>query len=241
VAVQLPPQLKDSTSEVCGNVPSNPDCVFCQEFDGQESSIYHEFLGHKLPNRLIHATEHFLVFPPLGEFVEGGLLITTREHRLSMAHLPDACYDELERLMAETAELLLAHYGCRPLFFEHAPVSSGNKGTCCVDHAHLNVFPVRVDVCERLKNKFPHIAIGGMCQLKAMAKRNQAYLFLQTNVGTRFVYDAGLVPSQYIRRIVTAELGMPERWHWRDYLGLEELEHTVAKLAGWRNSHAATR
>jgi inosine/xanthosine triphosphate pyrophosphatase family protein len=231
----------DAAANACQNIPSNPDCVFCQEFDGQESSVYQELSGGKLPSRLIHATEHFLVFPPLGEFMEGGLLITTREHRFSMAHLPDAYYDELESLMAETAELLLAHYGCRPLFFEHAPVAPGDKGTCCVDHAHLNIFPVRVDVHERLIKKFPHLAIGGMRQLKALARRNQAYLFLQTNVGTRFVYDAGLVPSQYIRRIITAELGMPERWHWRDYLGLEELERTFATLAGWRNSHASAR
>jgi hypothetical protein len=223
------------------NVSCNPDCVFCQEFDDPESSLYHELLGHKLPSRLIHATEHFLVFPPLGQFIEGGLLISTREHLFSMGHLPDAYYDELERLMAETAELLLAHYGCRPLFFEHAPVAPGDKGTCCVDHAHLNIFPVRVDVHHRLTKKFPHLAIGGMCQLKAMAKRDQAYLFLQTNAGTRFVYDAGLVPSQYIRRIITAELGMTDRWHWRDYLGLDELERTFARLAGWRNSHASTR
>jgi hypothetical protein len=78
-----------------------------------------------------------------------------------------------------------------------------------------------------------------MRQLKSLAKSEQAYLFLQTNDGARFVYDAGVVPSQLIRRIVTAELGMPERWHWRDYLGLEELERTVAELAGWRNSHAS--
>jgi len=230
----------DSASHSCSNVASNPDCVFCREFDGHESSIYQQFHGHKLPDRIVHATEHFLVFPPLGQFVEGGLLIATREHLLSMAHLPDAYYDELELLMAETAELLKAHYGCRPLIFEHAPVAAGNKGTCCVDHAHLNVFPVRVEVHERLKTKFPFVSLGGMRQLKAMGQRDQAYLFLQTNAGTRYVYDAGIVPSQYIRRIVTAELGMPERWHWRDYLGLEELERTVATLAGWRNARAAT-
>jgi inosine/xanthosine triphosphate pyrophosphatase family protein len=230
-----------AVSEICSTVSSNPDCVFCQEIDDPESSIYFELLGSKHPSRLIHFTEHFLVFPPLGQFVQGGLLITTREHRLSMAHLPDAYYDELERLMAETAELLLAHYGCRPLFFEHAPVASGNKGTCCVDHAHLNIFPVRVDVHDRIKTKFPHTPIDRMCQLKTMVKRNQAYLFLQTNVGTRCVYDAGIVPSQYIRRIVTSELGMPDRWHWRDYLGLDELERTIATLAGWRKSHVSTR
>jgi inosine/xanthosine triphosphate pyrophosphatase family protein len=240
-AVQLPPQPSDSECETRCTVERNPDCVFCQEFDGEGSSVYQELLGDKLPSRLIHATEHFLVFPPLGQFVEGGLLITTREHRFSMAHLPDAYYEALERLMAETAEVLLAHYGCRPLFFEHAPIAPGDKGTCCVDHAHLNIFPVRVDVHSRLIKKFPHFAIGGMCQLKALANRGQAYLFLQTNVSTRFVYDAGLVPSQYIRRIITAELGMPERWHWRDYLGLEELERTFAKLAGWRSSDASAR
>ncbi len=227
-----------SASDSSQDVPGNADCVFCQEFAGSEPSVYQELSDGKLRSRLVHASEHFLVFPPLGEFVEGGLLITTREHLFSMGHLPDDYYDELERLMSETAELLLAHYGCRPLFFEHAPVAPGNKGTCCVDHAHLNVFPVRVDVHERLIKKFPHLSIGGMCQLKALAKRKEAYLFLQTNAGTRFAYDAGLAPSQYIRRIITAELGMPERWHWRDYLGLDELERTYAKLTGWKISHA---
>jgi inosine/xanthosine triphosphate pyrophosphatase family protein/diadenosine tetraphosphate (Ap4A) HIT family hydrolase len=216
----------------------NPSCVFCQEFDGSKSSIYHDLLGQKLPSRLIHATEHFFVFPPLGEFIEGGLLITTREHYLSMAHLPDRLYDELDRLMAETSEILQSHYGCDPLFFEHAPVSSGEKGTCCVDHAHLNVFPVQVEVHDRLKNKFPFVEIGGMRQLSLMPQRNHAYLFLQTNAGTRFVYDSCIVPSQYIRKIITEELGMPERWHWREYLGLEELERTYAALLGWRTFDA---
>jgi inosine/xanthosine triphosphate pyrophosphatase family protein len=227
------------TAAPCASVASNPDCVFCQEFDADGNSVYHDLLGDKLPSRLVHATEHFLVFPPLGEFIEGGLLITTREHRVSMAHLPEAYYEELERLIAETSDLLLARYKCRPLIFEHAPVAPGEKGTCCVDHAHLNVFPVPVDVHSRLIRKFPHFAIGEMRELRAMGERRQAYLFLQTNVGTRFVYDAGVAPSQYIRRIITAELGMSERWHWRDYLGLDELQRTHAALADWRISDAS--
>ena len=52
-------------------------------------------------------------------------------------------------------------------------------------------------------------------------------------------YDAGIVPSQYVRRIVTSELGMPDRWHWREYIGLEELQRTFATLSPWRHSHAA--
>ncbi len=215
------------------------ECVFCQEFDGSGRSIYHELLGRDLPSRVVHRTKHFLVFPPLGQFIEGGLLLATRDHQFSMATLPEAYYADLERLMAETGELLAQRYGIRPLMFEHAPAAPGDKGTCCVDHAHLNVFPARVDVHAHL-SKFPHAEIGPMSNLSASWFRNRPYLFLQSNEGRRFVYDAGIVPSQYVRRIVTRELGMPERWHWREYLGLDELKRTVTALSPWRLSHAST-
>jgi inosine/xanthosine triphosphate pyrophosphatase family protein len=215
-------------------------CVFCQEFAGHASSIYRQLLGRELPSRVVHATPHFLVFPPLGQFIEGGLLLVTREHHLAMAYLPESYYDDLERLMRETSDLLWQRYGCRPLFFEHAPVAPGDKGTCCVDHAHLNVFPVDVDVHRHLE-QLPHVRIGRMCELAHARPSNQAYLFLQTQQGARFVYDAPLVPSQYIRKIVTAGIGRPDRWHWREYLGLEELQRTFAALSGWNRHDAAAR
>ena len=121
----------------------NRQCVFCQEFDGSGNSIFHEMLGPEIPSRVVHRTEHFLAFPPLGQFIEGGLLLATRDHQISMATLPEAYYAELERLIAETCDLLAVRYGTQPLLFEHAPAAPGDKGTCCVDHAHLNVFPAR--------------------------------------------------------------------------------------------------
>ena len=229
------PAGPDHEYMVPDGVPGHRECVFCQEFDGSGRSIYHEILGPVLPSRVVHRTEHFVVFPPLGQFIEGGLLLATRDHRVSMAALPDAYYADLDRLMAETCDLLAERYGCRPLLFEHAPAAPGDKGTCCVDHAHLNVFPARADVHAHLR-KFPHAEIGPMSNLSASWFRDRPYLFLQTNEGRRFVYDAGIVPSQYVRRIITAELGMPERWHWRQYLGLDELKRTFAALSPWSRS-----
>ena len=209
-------------------------CVFCAEFDGTEDSIYHKLLGGELPSRIVRETDHFLVFPPLGQFIEGGLLLASREHLLSMAHLPAEYYAELESLVEETARVLQRHYGCRPVFFEHAPIAPGVKGTCCVDHAHLNVFPVDVDVHAVLR-QFPHHAIGLMSELAMRRQRGQPYLFLQAGDGKRYVYEPGVVPSQLVRKIIAAQLGMPERGHWRDYLGLEELKRTAAVLSGWRS------
>lgn len=221
-------------SSLTGNPQSPcPACPFCDEFAGEPGSVFSRLSGGTIPSRILHETGHFLVFPPLGEFVEGGLILASREHLLSMAHLPPSYYEELERLMKETSELLHKRYGCRPLFFEHSPVGAGTKGTCCVDHAHLNVFPVAVDVHPQLE-RFPHAAVVRMAELGEPPHRDRPYLFLQTNQGQRLVYDAGVVPSQYVRQIVTARLGMFERWHWRDYLGLEELKRTLQSLAGWR-------
>jgi diadenosine tetraphosphate (Ap4A) HIT family hydrolase len=215
----------------CGGAQT-ASCVFCSEFEGNHDSVFHELLGTELHSRTVRQTEHFLVFPPLGQFVEGGLLVATREHLLSMAHLPPEYYPELERLMEEVATVVQQHYGRRPVFFEHAPISAGVKGTCCVDHAHLNVFPVDVDIHRHLE-KFPHRTIGRMSELVSFWHRGVPYLFLETGDGRRYAYEPGIVPSQYVRRIITHELGMSDRWHWRDYLGLEELKRTMATLADW--------
>jgi hypothetical protein len=210
----------------------HPDCVFCSEFTGQTDTVFQKLTGKAIPTRILRQTGHFVVFPPLGQFIEGGLLLASREHLISFACLPECYYDELEDLVHEIGEQLLLHFGCMPVFFEHAPLAPGDKGTCCVDHAHLNIFPVRVDVHEHLSH-FPHCQIHSLKELAAMPARDGGYLFLQNMDGRRYVYQAGIVPSQYVRRIITAKLGIPERWHWRDYLGLEELKRTMDKLSSW--------
>ena len=118
-------------------------------------------------------------------------------------------------------------------FSSTAPRSAADKGTCCVDHAHLNVFPVVVDVYRHLQT-LPHTRIRHFRDLGGLGRRGQPYLFLQTNAGQRFAYEVEVVPSQHIRKIITAELGMADRWHWREYLGLEELKRTMSVLSGWR-------
>ena len=221
-------------SSLTGNPQSPcPACPFCDEFAGEAGSVFSRLSGGTIPSRILHETDHFLVFPPLGEFVEGGVILASREHLLSMAHLPPSYYEELERLMRETSELLHKHYGCRPLFFEHSPVGAGDEG----DLLRRSCPPERVSRRGRRPSALgalPHAAVVRMAELAEPPRRDRPYLFLQTNQGQRFVYDAGVVPSQYVRQIVTARLGMFERWHWRDYLGLEELKRTLQSLAGWR-------
>jgi XTP/dITP diphosphohydrolase len=207
------------------------DCPFCAELENDESGIFATMMGSRLPSRVLYEDEHFLVLPPLGEFMVGGLLVLTREHILSFAHLPPAQFDHLQRLLTAIQRVLVKHWGVPPLIFEHGPAPEEGKGVCCVDHAHLNLFPAPVWVHPHLAERM-HFSLTGLASLTRLRCAEFGYLFVQENDGTRRAYDGRNVPTQLVRRIITTQLGLPERWHWRDYLGKEELLATFHALQG---------
>jgi ATP adenylyltransferase len=207
------------------------DCPFCAEFEADGLSIFAQMMGDPLANRVVYEDEDFVVMPPLGQFIEGGLLLLTRRHILSLARLPPALFDRLEALLRAVSRALLAHWGQPPLVFEHGPAPERGKGLCCVDHAHFNIFPARLHLHPHLAGRM-HLTVGSLAELTRLRRAEFGYLFVQENDGARHAYDGQGVPTQLVRRIITAGLGRPERWHWRDYLGLEELAATCKALKG---------
>jgi hypothetical protein len=206
-------------------------CPFCAEFEEDGLSTFASLMGQRLGSRVVYEDELFVVMPPLGEFMEGGLLLLSRAHILSFAHLPEAHFAQLERLLGVICQLLSEKWAVRPLVFEHGPARERSKGVCCVDHAHLNIFPAQVTIHPHLANRM-HRSVRSLAELQELRGADCGYLFVQENNGERRVYDGANVPTQLVRRIITTGLGMPERWHWRDYLGQNELIATFEALKG---------
>jgi hypothetical protein len=100
-----------------------------------------------------------------------------------------------------------------------------------VDHAHLNIFPAAVSVRPHLAERM-NSPIGSLSELANLKPAEFGYLFIQENDGTRHVYDGHNVPTQLVRRVVTTQIGLAERWHWRDYIGEDELLATFNALQG---------
>jgi inosine/xanthosine triphosphate pyrophosphatase family protein/diadenosine tetraphosphate (Ap4A) HIT family hydrolase len=219
----------DSGSATASATRAGYDCPFCAEFEHDDLSIYAGMMGDRLPSRVVYEDEHFVVMPPLGEFMEGGLLLLTREHILSLSHLPPAQFEHLEKLLKAIERALVKCWGVAPLVFEHGPAPDWSKGVCCVDHAHLNIFPARVQVHPRLAGRM-HFSLGSLSEMAKLQRAEFGYLFVQENDGTRRAYDGREVPTQLVRRIITEQLGLPERWHWRDYVGRDELLATFNAL-----------
>jgi hypothetical protein len=170
--------------------------------------------------------------------MEGGLLLLTREHVKSMAYLEADQIPELEDLMSEVKSTLYEAYGSNPVFFEHGPGRGRGKSTCCVDHAHLNIFPADVDLMPLLHQYTGH-KIGSLGELASLRDLTEDYIFVQHGDGSRTVHFSEDFPSQFIRREITRQLGCPERWNWRDYPGINELRSTYDRLQGAFAEHVS--
>ena len=206
-------------------------CPFCQEFDNVENSIFHELVGDRIENRVIYEDELFIILTPIGQFIEGGLLLMTKEHIPSFAHLPMDQYRKLERLVKKIKIVLEQIWEVSPIIFEHGPAIDKSKGKCCVDHAHLNIFPANVDVHSSLSNRL-HSPVSKLSDLSDFKCLEDGYLYVDSVISGKFVYDGINAPSQLVRKIITSSMGMKERWHWRHYLGVDEMKSTIQKLEG---------
>lgn len=213
-------------------------CPFCAELSGDPGSVFEQLAGGTPRDRVVHLSTSFVLAPPLGQFMEGGLLLLTRQHVKSLAFLDADEIEELEDLVSEVRATLRAVYGASPVFFEHGPGHGRGKSTCCVDHAHLNIFPADVDLRPFLRH-FPGHAVGSLAELAALRDRADDYIFVQHGDGERSIHFSEDFPSQMIRREITRQLGCPERWHWRDYPGVDELRATYDRLRGAFAGHAS--
>lgn len=218
--------------------PTLGSCVFCVELSGDQGSIFEQLSGGLPRDRVVHVSTSFVLVPPLGQFMEGGLLLLTRKHVKSMAYLEASQVSELEDLILEVTTKLRDAYGSNPVIFEHGPGRGRGKSTCCVDHAHLNVFPANVDL-KPLLGQFPGHEIGSLNELASLRDNDDDYIFVQHGDGTRTVHFSEDFPSQFIRREITRQLGYPERWHWRDYPGVAELRATYDRLRGGFAQHVS--
>jgi diadenosine tetraphosphate (Ap4A) HIT family hydrolase len=214
-----------------GQATISHQCPFCTELEGSGQSIFAEMIRDRLDSRVVYQDKDFVLMPPLGEFIEGGLLLLSRNHVPSFAHLAGEALERLEQLVRVVCRELTARWGVPPLVFEHGPAPERSKGVCCVDHAHLNIFPARVAVHSHLAQRM-HMPIHSLIGLQRLRSAEFGYLFVQENDGTRRAYDGQLVPTQLVRRIITSQLGLAERWHWRDYPGCDELVSTYFALKG---------
>ncbi len=192
-----------SGSQVPGEMQ---DCVFCKK------------AIHK--QKLIYASENFYVFPTVGQFIKGYLLIVPKDHIMSYAQLNPENQQEFLTVLEDVLYILKLTYNANDyLVWENGTSQSGKgKAKDSIVHAHTHIAPSKltIDEIER-KSKFDFEEIS-YTELPLYSEHS--YLLLRkSNKTWKINNNPNLyIPRQYIRQILAEENGIDgEQWNWRKY------------------------
>ncbi len=204
----------------------NDICRLCQIAQTEHDEV-------ELWDTPLLSSDNFLVVPALGQFVSGYLMIVAKDHILNTGLLSEQLYPELEALKNEVVEILKETFA-KPIFFEHGPASQTQTGGCCIDHAHIHAIPAPVNLPSCLMKHFPYRSIRSIAELKDVAANRKPYLFVELSHTERYVFEVEIIPRQYLRQVVCAELGLSEYWDWRQYPFYDRIRQTVKRITRLR-------
>ena len=211
-------------------------CHYCDAFEKGlfefEKKVFTNNDDLILKNRILFETKNFLVFPTLGCFVEGYLLIASKKHFIGIGEIPLNLFNEFKKVKEKVTQVLTENY-CAPVFFEHGPTSSSNKGGCCVEHAHVHCFPTKADVFNELKERFKFNEIKKLSETKNQFESKIPYFYYENSSGKKYLFHIpNAVPSQFIRQALAVKLGMSDKWNWQTNYEIEKMQKTMKKLKG---------
>lgn len=196
--------------------PSIKDCAYCNYLYEKSYELNH-------PKMMIYQSKNFFVFPTLGQFISGYLLIIPFKHVMSIADLEPSIIEEFTDVLEDVTTILKLTYPSNKigiLTWENGTGNSGRgKAADSIVHAHVHVAPsfLTAHKVQRQSNfPFEKISIQGLCNYG-----NHSYLLIKSDTENNWsiVSNPSLyIPRQYIRQLLAEEYNIPgERWNWREY------------------------
>src|SRR5258706_12627640 len=126
--------------------PSVDNCRFC------------DILFRNCPpgfwDRPLFESTNFVAIPSLGSLRKGWLLVVPKKHFLSTAALPPHLLQEMIKVKQALTEVLTESFG-EIWAFEHGPAGGGRLAGCGVDHAHLHIVPLEIDLLQAARPFLP--------------------------------------------------------------------------------------
>lgn len=206
-------------------------CDFCDEFSGKSESTFNRIYRCNPRTRVLFRSDDFALVPSLGQVAEGHLLLLPIVHCTAIGDLTGSLLEDFTGICDAVLEILRREYGpC--VAFEHG-VRSGGAGGCGISHAHLHFVPLApsLDPIGSLQLKFPHKRLGDLSELGNESKGMVGYILYADSNSRINLFDTPSLESQYIRKILTTNLGMHE-WDWRAAGREERLLATLNRLSG---------
>ncbi len=233
-----PPQVEalgplDLYMSLCSNsasadqVGDDENCPFCP---------VHLSASHAAADRVLACGPGVNLLPTVGMLVRGYLLVSAREHVLSMAELGAPRLRELDSWLDAVRSTLTPSFG-QYITFEHGSCLADRTGSC-IEHAHMHLIPMAEYLSDQLRNAASWDTLPDFAGLARYGGASYAYLHLP---GVHLVLANPRLGSQWIRRQVAAFRDRDD-WDWslnRDDQELKETLYAIDELEPLETALAA--
>jgi ATP adenylyltransferase len=187
-------------------------------------------------NRALVNSGNFVVVPSLGALLEGWVLIVPKQHAIATGELPDSLVDELYGLKNDVAVALSEAYQSPVCVFEHGPNRERCAVGCGVDHAHLHVVPITFDLREAVAPYLPADTRWQNATLRESQRafaEGRSYLYCEQPLGFGYIATNENFGSQLFRRAISARMGVPNEFNWRDNPQVPNVDATIRGARVW--------
>ncbi|MFF4557713.1 hypothetical protein [Streptomyces sp. NPDC001422] len=195
------------------------DCQFCTEFTARQT-----------PTRIItESPGGWLLLPTIGSLAPGYCLFMPLEHLDAAADIATAALVRVAEETEQMRTLIEARYG-PTILAEHGPRECELGASCC-SHCHLHLIPVpNPDAITAAYEKTggPGLRLTSMSDLPEAA--DGSYLYLSPRPGEHHYWPSAGFARQFVRRICADQLGIGDRYDWRDHPFTANRERTFAEL-----------
>ena len=200
--------------------PSKADCIFCKLLSGNP---IHE-------QKSLYESNHFLVVPGSGGFIDGYLMILPKKHIMSCAELNPEQMEEIRNVISDIKFILKSIYHNEILIWENGSGTDGKgKPKTSIVHAHIHACPCS-DKLNILKTiKLTGVSLTHIKSFELSSYIKNSYL-LVIDFDNQFYISSDTklyIPRQYIRQLLALNLGISgELWDWRCFPFWDNVDKT---------------
>ena len=135
--------------------------------------------------------------------------------------------------MREVRAHLEAAYG-GVYAFEHGPWAPNRTTGCSVDHAHVHLVPMSVDLLAVAQPFMPDSVVwrrASWADAGQVTGRGLDYLYVEEPSGRGMIATAPEFGSQILRKALAVAVGLPKEFDWREHPKYEEIERTIRRVS----------
>lgn len=187
-----------------------------------------------LDGRIFMENASSIAAASLGQIVEGYAVVFGREDRISLRSLENDDRRDFLRFVRTARQCVGQHFGST-VMFEHGASCAGTNVSCGVNRIHVHIVPYTGrPLNTEIEKAFQCTAISStieqMLETLSAWESNSPYFWIEEG-GKVFLFSYGEKRnSQVVRRVIAQQVGMDDRWNWREYPTQEAAESVAREL-----------